>query len=72
MIKMKDICPVCAQTELGDYWVCEVCGWENEDHMYDPDEKSLPNKMSLNEAKRIWSIGEGFDKNFPHPNQING
>lgn len=55
-------CPVCGKHEFkafGDYRVCPVCNWENDDIQYDfPDEDGGANRMSLNQAREAWKKGE--------------
>ncbi len=51
-------CPVCGEytfEEEGDYDVCEVCFWENDDlQSKNPDMRGGANKESLNEARAAW------------------
>lgn len=52
-------CPCCGQTNVGDYEICTVCGWQN-----DPVQARHPatargaNQMTLNEAKAAFSAGK--------------
>ena len=52
-------CPCCGKrviTELGEYEVCEVCRWEDDPvQSADPDFGGGANKLSLNEARRVWA-----------------
>lgn len=51
-------CPVCGETDLFDYDICPICGWQN-----DPIQKEKPdmtggaNKMSLNQAIVAYTEG---------------
>jgi len=66
-------CPICEQSELKPYYICRVCGWENDIYQLEcPDEEGHANGISLNEAKRMWNNGEGFESDYPHPNQMKG
>lgn len=39
--------------EYGDFEICAVCGWEDDDIQFcDPDFSGGANELSLNEAKR--------------------
>ena len=55
-------CPVCgtaAFEELGDYDICPICGWENEEpDMRPPERSGGPNGMSLNQARAMWAEGK--------------
>ena len=55
-------CPVCGEhvfEKFGDYRVCPLCNWENDDDQYDhPDEEGGANDMSLNQAREAWKRGE--------------
>jgi hypothetical protein len=66
-------CPLCGtpcQTIDEDcFSVCSVCGWENDIHQIrHPDENGV-NKMSFNDAKRLWESGRCFCDSHPHPKQ---
>ena len=66
-------CPICgnmAFEEEGDFDICEVCGWENDDTALDyPDESSGPNeKWSVNAARKAWASGETLFEHWPNPN----
>lgn len=56
--KHPHLCPVCGKYEFQTYdWyeICHVCGWEdNAMQNEDPDNPYGPNKMSLNEYKKIY------------------
>lgn len=56
--KHSHLCPVCGKYEFQTYdWyeICHVCGWEdNAMQNEDPDCAAGPNKMSLNEYKKIY------------------
>jgi anaerobic ribonucleoside-triphosphate reductase len=52
-------CPCCGSevlAALGEYEVCEVCGWEDDPvQSADPSYSGGANKESLNQAKARWS-----------------
>jgi rubrerythrin len=52
-------CPVCGALcleEKGAYEICPVCGWEDDPlQRREPNFAGGANKMSLNEAKRVWT-----------------
>ena len=52
-------CPCCGSkvlTTLGEYEICEVCGWEDDPvQSTDPDYAGGANKLSLNEVRKEWS-----------------
>ncbi len=54
-------CPCCGQTvcdELGDYSICDVCGWENDlVQEKDPDMAGGANTRSLNEERKRFQKG---------------
>ena len=56
--KHPHICPVCGKYEFQTYdWyeICEECGWEdNAAQDRDPDNPYGPNRMSLNEYRKIY------------------
>jgi hypothetical protein len=51
-------CPCCGQRvleELGNYEICDVCGWEDDPvQSSDPDFEGGANEQSLNQAKAEW------------------
>ncbi|HEX3627413.1 MAG TPA: CPCC family cysteine-rich protein [Verrucomicrobiae bacterium] len=51
-------CPCCSSrvlTTLGEYEICNVCGWEDDPaQSNDPDYAGGANKLSLNEARKAW------------------
>lgn len=55
------LCPVCGKytfEDAGGYDICPICGWEDDPVQYDyPDEDNCSNKMSLNDARKIWASG---------------
>jgi hypothetical protein len=55
-------CPCCGEktlTELGNFEICEVCGWEDDDiQSDDPDYAAGANHISLNEAKKARAEGK--------------
>ena len=56
-IEVLEICPCCGfrtLTERGGYEICKVCLWED-DGSYDPDRLSVPNRMTLREARENFS-----------------
>ena len=60
-IENKHKCPVCGLHEfqnVDDGEVCPVCGWvDDTEQMLRPDKALKSNKMSLNEAKKMWQDG---------------
>lgn len=67
---MKHKCPCCESytiDEPGNFDICEVCGWEDDElQSDDPDYRGGPNGMSLNEAREIYkkSLREKSKKVF--------
>ncbi len=57
--EFKVLCPYCGEgfvDEGHEYDVCEVCGWEDDPIQFDdPNYRGGANKLSLNEAKRIYN-----------------
>ena len=55
--KKKYGCPVCSQHFFREsYEICPVCGWENDPvQRREPNFAGGANKLSLNEAKRVYS-----------------
>lgn len=52
-------CPICGQTELREFDICDVCGWENDLIQYNqPDYKGGANQMSVNQAKTTYQQGK--------------
>ena len=53
-----DLCPCCRSRtigELGNYEVCDVCGWEDDPvQSTDPDYAGGANTDSLNKARARW------------------
>lgn len=51
-------CPCCGArvvTTLGEYEICDVCGWEDDPvQSAHPDYASGANKVSLNQAREEW------------------
>ena len=60
-------CPCCGSLEVpkgeeGLYYICEVCGWENDPIQNDkPDYGGGANIMSLNEAKQAYKEGRKIE-----------
>lgn len=51
-------CPCCGKTQVGEYDVCEECGWENDPvQLGKPDFPGGANHMSLNEARAAYAVG---------------
>jgi hypothetical protein len=52
-------CPCCgsqALTTLGEYEICDVCGWEDDPiQSADPDYAGGANQISLNQARKEWN-----------------
>ena len=55
---VKFACPCCGRKrieKLGDYEICDVCGWEDDPtQSKDPDVAGGANEMSLKEARAAW------------------
>ena len=51
-------CPCCGRKrieKLGDYEICDVCGWEDDPmQSKDPDFSGGANELSLKEARAQW------------------
>lgn len=71
---MKNICPVCKKYEykfaIGSSEICNECGWEDDavQRLY-PDFKPGANKMSLNEARTMWTNNNLPNIENPNPKQ---
>ena len=56
---LNRFCPCCYESMLesvGDYEICEVCGWEDDPvSRRDPDFEGGANHNSLNEERKIWT-----------------
>ena len=54
----KHKCPCCGKLTIeviGDYEICEVCGWEDDPvQRKDKDFEGGANELSLNQARREW------------------
>ena len=51
-------CPCCGKTAVGEYDICNVCGWENDPvQLSKPDSKGGANEMSLTEARHAYIKG---------------
>lgn len=58
----KSSCPCCETSLVTEYDICPVCGWENDPiQLAQPDYSGGANKMSLNEAKRVYAEGEKIE-----------
>ncbi|MBR4901164.1 MAG: hypothetical protein IKZ46_09515 [Victivallales bacterium] len=55
---VKFACPCCGRKRienLGDYEICDVCGWEDDPtQSKDPDFAGGANELSLKEARAKW------------------
>lgn len=64
-------CPICgsmAYEEEEDFNICELCGWENDGSLSDPDWWGGANeKWSVNTARKAWEEGQTLFENFPNP-----
>lgn len=55
------ICPCCGQTQVDDYDICDICGWENDPVQRNkPDYRGGANEMSLIEAREAYNAGARF------------
>jgi len=51
-------CPCCCKTQVGEYDICDVCGWENDPvQSYNLSMRGA-NDMTLPEARRAYANGE--------------
>ncbi|MBP5674537.1 MAG: hypothetical protein K5787_08795 [Lentisphaeria bacterium] len=54
----KYACPCCGRKRiehLGDYEICDVCGWEDDPtQSKDPDFEGGANELSLKQARAKW------------------
>ena len=52
-------CPCCGKCEVGEYDICDACGWENDPIQFaKPDYAGGANHMSLNEARQAYLEGK--------------
>ena len=59
-------CPVCGRMDVELDYTCKICGWQNfSSQLRNPDHEG-PNKISLNESRKLWSIGESVFYAFPN------
>lgn len=49
-------CPVCEQ-EVGDFEICETCGYQNSGEGEQLDDPPGPNLMTLREAQAAYEAG---------------
>ena len=55
----KALCPVCGETYVEEYDICEVCNWENDPvQLRHPDWQGGANVMSLNQARKAYQSGK--------------
>jgi len=58
-MKETNKCPVCNASEVEEYEICEVCGWENDSiQLIHRDLQGGANIMSLAEAQKAYKRGE--------------
>ncbi|MBR4674700.1 MAG: hypothetical protein IKP00_09560 [Victivallales bacterium] len=61
----KHKCPCCGKLTIeviGDYEICEVCGWEDDPvQRKDKDFAGGANELSLNQARREWKARQTAD-----------
>lgn len=51
-------CPVCGKSQVGEYDICTVCGWENDPNQsWNPNLSGGANEMSLKQAKEAYRSG---------------
>lgn len=51
-------CPVCGKYTFraeGDYDICPVCGWENDDIQIDYPDETGANELSLNDYRKQYA-----------------
>ena len=47
-------CPCCGKSQVEEYEICQICGWENDPHAAaHPDSVRGANSMTLTEARQI-------------------
>ena len=58
-IYTRVICPICKNETYDMYWICPVCGWQDDEVQNDePDFEGGANDMSLNQAKEAYRQGK--------------
>ena len=64
-------CPCCENLTLseeppGTFEICSLCGWEDDEVQFiDPDYEGGANKLSLNQARKLfWSIEKVFKMKY--------
>lgn len=53
-------CPVCGES-TDKYDICDNCGWQNSGPNEKETDRSGPNKMSLNEARKAYKEGREIE-----------
>lgn len=48
-------CPICGHYTLGQDWICQHCGWQQDNLIENDDEYSDSNCCSINEYKLIYN-----------------
>ena len=66
MKNRKIKCPVCGESvfeDLGDYDICNICGWENDIvQRNDPTFWGGANNLSVNESKIVYNLLKHTEK----------
>ena len=47
-------CPICGKYTFGQDWICNRCGWQQDNLVYTDDEYSDSNYCSINEYKEVY------------------
>ena len=47
-------CPICEKYTFGQDWICNCCGWQQDNLVYTDDEYSDSNYCSINEYKEVY------------------
>ena len=60
------LCPVCEIhifKEVGDYCICPICGWENDEvQTDDKDYSGGANDLSVNQSKKVYLLSKNPEK----------
>ncbi|MBS7225378.1 MAG: hypothetical protein KH050_08570 [Clostridiaceae bacterium] len=53
--EIRNRCPCCGKTDLEEYEICSVCGWENDLNQLRNESLRGANEMTLAEARKAYS-----------------
>ena len=66
-------CPVCnakeQYSEPYSYDHCSICGWQDDWQQVDDPDETGANKLTLNQAQKMWANGETIKSWCPNPKQ---